>query len=181
MSRIGKKVIKVPSGVKINVKDGICSVEGPRGKMEEKINEKIELKIEEDVLTVVKKVEDREANIYHGLTRALLHNCITGVSTGFKKELLIHGTGYKALVKGNQINFQLGFSHPIGFLLPEGVSALVKGPKLTLESNSKYLLGEVAAKIRDLKKPEPYKAKGIRYSDENIRRKQGKAGVSGGK
>jgi len=186
-SRIGRKPIKIPSGVKVQIdEEGIVRVEGPKGKLEKKMPPLVKINIDGDTITVVpeevrKKLRNK-AKAFQGLARSLINNMIIGVTQGFKKSLDIVGLGYKAEVKGNEIVFSLGYSHPINFKLPEGITAKTeKGSgevqvRVIVEGIDKELVGQVAANIRKLRPPEPYKGKGIRYTGEVIRRKAGKAG-----
>lgn len=178
MSRIGNKSIDVPANVKIALSGTEVKVEGPRGKLAFNHHPMMKVSVDGTVLTVARPDETRKAKSLHGLTRTLIANMVHGVATGFKRELDITGVGYRAEVKGKTLNLTLGYSHPIHFPLPEGVTAQVddKRTHITLESNDKQLLGSTAAKIRSFRKPEPYGGKGVRYSDERIRRKEGKSG-----
>ncbi len=186
-SRIGRKPIKIPSGVKVEISDeGIVRVEGPKGKLEKKLPPMVKVNIDGDTITVtpeeVRKKLKNKAKAFQGLARSLINNMIIGVTEGFKKSLDIVGLGYRAEVKGKEIVFNLGYSHPINFKLPEGITAKTeKGSgevqvRVIVEGIDKELVGQVAANIRRLRPPEPYKGKGIRYTGEVIRRKAGKAG-----
>ena len=179
MSRIGKEPITVPDGVKVSLGGGVFTAEGPKGKVSEKIVRRVEVGIEDGVVTVTRQGDAGTDRAMHGLMRALLANAVTGVSEGFSKVLEIHGVGYRAQLKGREIHLGLGFSHPVVFSLPEGIEAEVdeKAGKITIKGADRQQVGQVAADIRALKKPEPYKGKGIRYSDEIVRRKVGKAGA----
>jgi large subunit ribosomal protein L6 len=189
MSRIGKLPIKLDDKVKVAIANGVVSFEGPKGKLQVKIplaELKVEVKGKE--LIIARPNDERTVRAKHGLTRAILANAAKGVSTGWERALAIRGVGYRAEVKGKQIHFSLGFSHPVVFDLPEGVTAEVgKAPRteenlptidLTLRSADRALLGETAMRIRSLRKPEPYKGKGIKLSTERIRRKEGKTGAA---
>jgi large subunit ribosomal protein L6 len=179
MSRVGKKPIPLPKGVKIAVGDQL-QVEGPKGKLTVPIPHGISIS-QADGSLHVKRENDQQAAL-HGLTRALAANAVHGVSTGFVRELDIVGIGYRADVKGKIAVFTLGYSHPIEFLLPDGVDLKIdKQTHLILSGYDRQLLGEVAAKIRALRKPDPYKNKGVRYTGEVLRKKVGKTGASGGK
>lgn len=180
MSRVGKKPIPLPKGVKIAVGDQL-QVEGPKGKLTVPIPPGISIS-QADGTLVIKRESDNQAAL-HGLTRALAANAVQGVSTGFTRELDIVGIGYRADMKGNRIAlFTLGYSHPIEFLLPDGIDLKIdKQTHLVLSGYDRQLLGEVAAKIRALRKPDPYKNKGVRYTGEVLRKKVGKTGASGGK
>lgn len=176
MSRVGKQPIKLPSGVKAEVKDGTIRVEGPKGKLSYKIPSGVAIKSEAGVLKVENTKSAENSRSLHGLARTLVHNMVHGVSQGFTKELEIVGVGYRAQTKGNVLNLTLGYSHPIDYKLPEGIQAKVDGnTKVTVTGADKMLVGLVAAKIRSFKEPEPYQGKGVRYSNETIIRKQGKA------
>lgn len=180
MSRVGKLPIKVPSGVKVDIKGTDIRVEGPKGKLLHKLPAGIAVKIENGTILVAGD-KSLESKSLHGLTRTLIHNMVHGVTQGFSKELEISGIGYRAQTKGNVLNMTLGFSHPIDFKLPEGIQAKVdNNTKITITGADRMLVGLVAAKIRSFKKPDPYQAKGIKYVDEVIIRKQGKA-ASGAK
>ncbi|WP_038055020.1 50S ribosomal protein L6 [Thermodesulfobacterium hydrogeniphilum] len=187
VSRIGRKPIKIPTGVKVEIKDdGIVVVEGPKGKLEKKLPPLVKVNIDGDTVIVlqedVRKKLRNKAKAFQGLARSLINNMVIGVTQGFKKSLDIVGLGYKAEVKGNEIVFSLGYSHPINFKLPEGITAKTeKGSgevqvRVIVEGIDKELVGQVAANIKRLRPPEPYKGKGIRYTGEIILRKAGKAG-----
>ncbi len=176
MSRIGKVPVTVPDGVKVTLNDGSISVEGPKGKLMTTVPAKISVKVEGKELRVSRESDAPGDRALHGLTRKLIGNMVEGVSQGFQRVLEINGVGYKAEVSGQNLNLILGFSHPIAFPLPSGVTAKVDRQTLiTLESSDKQALGQTAARIRSLKAPEPYKGKGIKYQEEVIRRKAGKA------
>lgn len=176
MSRLGKLPIKIPTDVKINVNKDIVIVSGKNGELKQKLHSDIIIDINEnEVVVKVKNPEDKKQNSLWGLFRALINNMVVGVESGYEKKLEIKGVGYKATVNGNKLNLNLGFSHPIEFALPDGISANVENNTISIKGADKQLVGEVAAKIRKYRKPEPYKGKGIRYSDEIIRRKAGKA------
>ncbi len=176
MSRIGKAPVSVPDGVKVTLGDGAVSVEGPKGKLMTTVPAKILVKVEGKELTVSRESDSPGDRAMHGLTRKLIGNMVEGVSRGFRRVLAINGVGYKADVSGQKLNLTLGYSHPIEFALPQGVTAKVdRQTMITLESSDKQALGQTAAMIRGLKAPEPYKGKGIKYQEEVIRRKAGKA------
>ena len=176
MSRLGKLPIKIPTDVKINVNKDIVIVSGKNGELKQKLHSDIIIDINEnEVVVKVKNPEDKKQNSLWGLFRALINNMVVGVESGYEKKLEIKGVGYKATVNGNKLNLNLGFSHPIEFVLPDGISANVENNTISIKGADKQLVGEVAAQIRKYRKPEPYKGKGIRYSDEIIRRKAGKA------
>ena len=176
MSRIGKLPVTIPDGVKIFLEGPKVRVEGPKGKLASDIPSVINVKVEGKQIQVERKGEDRKAKSLHGLVRKLIANMVEGVSNGFTRVLEINGVGYRAEVKGKEIHLALGYSHPIQFPLPTGVTATVERQTvITLQSADRQLLGLTAAMIRDLRPPEPYKGKGIKYREEVIRRKAGKA------
>lgn len=175
MSRIGKMPIKVPKGVKVAMAGTDLKVEGPVGKMLIKIPVEVKTRLEGDTLHVDRASEERRERSFHGLFRTLISNAVTGVSTGFKRELEINGVGYRAAVQGQVLNLSMGYSHPVEFKIPAGIKVEVdKQTKITLTGADKQLLGETAAKIRGVRPPEPYKGKGIKYAEEVVRRKAGK-------
>jgi large subunit ribosomal protein L6 len=180
MSRVGKQPVKIQSGVKINLQDSVIHIEGPKGKLSHSIPEGISVNIEGDSMTVIREEEGpKNLAALYGTTRAVLANMVQGVHAGFTRELDIVGVGYRAAVKDDALTLSLGYSHPIEYQLPKGVSAAVeKNTHIILSSHDKVLIGEVAAKIRSFRRPEPYQGKGVRYSDERIMRKQGKAAGS---
>ena len=179
MSRIGKLPVPVPSGVDVALAEQLVTVKGPKGTLSHTVARPITVNKDEDGAVEVKRPDDeRESRSLHGLTRTLIANMVTGVTEGYEKKLEIVGVGYRVLSKGpTQLEFQLGYSHPITFNAPEGITFTVDGPtRLGVQGIDKQLVGEVAANIRKLRKPEPYKGKGVRYAGEQIRRKVGKAG-----
>lgn len=180
MSRVGKQPVTIPTGVKAVIAGQLLKVEGPKGKLQRNIREEITVKEESGTLVFERKEDTKASRSFHGLERALARNMVEGVSTGFSKELALVGVGYKVEVAGKNVILNLGYSHPIDFPLPEGVKAEVikdnRDSFLKLESVDRQLVGQVAAQIRSLRPPEPYKGKGVRYKDENVRRKAGKAG-----
>jgi large subunit ribosomal protein L6 len=181
MSRIGKLPIPVPSGVDVQIEGATAStvtVKGPRGTLSHKVAVPITVEKNDEVIDVRRPDDERESKALHGLTRTLINNMVVGVTEGYEKKLEIVGVGYRVLSKGpTQLEFQLGYSHPIIFDAPEGITFAVDGPtRLSVAGIDKQLVGEVAANIRKLRKPEPYKGKGVRYAGEHIRRKVGKAG-----
>lgn len=179
MSRIGKQPISLPSGVKVDINNQKITVVGPKGSLERDLVEEVEVICENDVIEIKTRDESTKSNAFSGLTRSLINNMVIGVVDGFKKVLLIEGVGYRASVSGNTLDLNVGYSNPVNFKLPEKVNASVENnTRITLESIDKELLGLVAAKIRQVRKPEPYKGKGIRYEDEHIVRKVGKAGAA---
>jgi large subunit ribosomal protein L6 len=179
MSRVGKKLIQVPSGVKVQVGETL-KVQGPRGTLEVPVPAGIRVQQNDGKLELIRDSDEYAA--LHGLTRALLANAVQGVSTGFTRELDIVGIGYRAELKGRIATFVLGYSHPIEVLLPEGVDLKIdKQTHLVLSGHDKQMIGQVAANIRALRKPDPYKNKGVRYTGEVLKKKVGKSGASGGK
>ena len=176
MSRIGKLPITVPSGVEVAINGSDVSVKGPKGELGMSIDGPIEAKLEENIITVMRPDEERESRSLHGLTRTLISNMIVGVTDGYSKKLELHGTGYRVVAKGNDLEMQLGFSHSIDVAAPEGITFAIEGNTVTVSGIDKQLVGETAANIRKLRITEPYKAKCIRYEGETIRRKAGKAG-----
>lgn len=182
MSRIGKQTIAVPANVKVALEGKNVKVTGPQGSLEVSVRDEISVELKDSLITVKRADESRTAKSLHGLTRTLIANMVKGTSEGFQKKLDIVGVGYKAEVQGNSLNLALGYSHPVKYELPKGISAAVeKQTAITIKGADKQLVGQVAADIRAFRKPEPYKGKGIKYSDEVIRRKAGKAGKAGGK
>jgi len=178
MSRVGKQPIPVPKGVDIVFENNMLSVKGPKGELVQEIDKKLNLTFDSKVIVVERKEDTKESNSLHGLTRSLIANMIQGVTNGFEKTLNIVGVGYRAETEGDILNLSLGYSHPIRFLLPKGINAKVdKQVNITIEGIDKQVVGEVAAKIRSFRKPEPYKGKGILYTNERVRRKIGKAGI----
>ncbi len=176
MSRIGKLPITLPSGVTATLESGILTVTGPKGELTQEINPKMTVKIADSVITVEQNVQDIEAAMFHGLTRTLISNMVKGVSEGFKKELEINGIGYRASVAGNKLNLSLGYSHPIEYQLPTGITVTVEKNIVIVSGIDKQQVGQVSAEIRAFRKPEPYKGKGVKYVTEHIRRKAGKTG-----
>jgi len=183
VSRIGKLPVAIPAGVKIAVEGGAVRLEGPKGKLQASVPSGVDVKVEGNLLRIERQTEDRKIRALHGLTRKLIANMTQGVSQGFTRVLDINGVGYRAEVKGQEIHMTLGYSHPVVFPLPAGVTAAVERQVIiTLSSADRQVLGETAAKIRSLRPPEPYKGKGIKYREEVIKRKAGKAvGSAGGK
>jgi large subunit ribosomal protein L6 len=177
MSRIGKLPITVPGGVDIKIAGQQVTIKGPKGELTLVVAEPIRVALEEGQVLVTRPDDERASRALHGLTRTLINNDIIGVTEGYAKQLEVVGTGYRVQQKGNGLELALGFSHPVLFDAPEGVTLAVEGnTKISVSGISKQAVGEVAANIRKLKKPEPYKGKGIRYAGENVRRKAGKAG-----
>jgi large subunit ribosomal protein L6 len=179
MSRIGRAPIQVPAGTKVAIDGGVFTAEGPRGKVSQALFEAYGVKVEEGVVTVSRPGESGPERAKHGLLRSLLANAVEGASTGFQKSLDIVGVGYRAEVKDREVHFALGYSHPVVFPIPEGIEVEVdaRANRVKVTGADKQRVGQVAAEIRRLRKPDPYKGKGIKYTDEILRRKVGKAGV----
>lgn len=176
MSRIGKMPVKITQGVKVEIKDGLIKVEGPKGKLNRTLPAGISAKVENGSIVINRDDKVPNASALHGLTRTLIHNMVHGAAVGFSKELDIVGVGYRASTKGQVLSMTLGYSHPIDYTLPAGVTAKVdNNTHITVTGFDKELVGQVAAKIRGFKEPEPYQGKGVRYSNEKIIRKEGKA------
>ncbi len=177
MSRIGRMPIPVPSGTKVQIQDGTLVAEGPRGKVAQPLFEGYPVKIEDGVVTIERTGETGPERAKHGLLRALVANAVQGVSAGFTKQLDIVGVGYRAEVKGPQVQFALGYSHPVLYDIPEGIKIEIdKANRVTVSGADRQKVGQVAAEIRGLRRPDPYKGKGIKYTNEVLRRKVGKAG-----
>lgn len=178
MSRIGKLPIPVPSGVDVTIAGQEISVKGPKGTLAHTIAEPIVVERDEDGTLAVRRPDDERRNrALHGLTRSLVNNLVVGVTDGYEKKLEIHGVGYRVLLKGSDLEFSLGYSHPVKVTPPEGITFAVEGPtRFSVQGIDKQRVGEVAANIRKLRKPDPYKGKGVRYAGEKIRRKVGKTG-----
>ena len=176
MSRIGKQPIPVPSGVEVKIEGSTVAVKGPKGELSRTFSDVISIEMEDGILVVSRPDESRTARSLHGLTRTLVSNMVTGVSDGFSKNLEIVGVGYRAAMKGKDIELQLGFSHPVVVVAEPGITFAVPAPtKITVSGIDKQRVGQVAADIRKWRKPEPYKGKGVRYEGEYVRRKLGKA------
>ena len=177
MSRIGKLPIEIPKGVKISFTDSVLSVQGPKGALTRQIMSVVSLEIRDTAIEVTRRDDSTAARAAHGLTRTLIDNMVVGVTKGFQRDLEINGVGYRAEVKGNDLVLALGYSHPVNFPIPGGISVDVeKMTKLSVKGFDKELVGQTAAKIRSFRSPEPYKGKGIKYADETILRKAGKTG-----
>ncbi|TDC56397.1 50S ribosomal protein L6 [Actinomadura sp. KC345] len=177
MSRIGRHPITVPSGVEVDIDGREVTVKGPKGTLSHTIAEPIEVQMEDGTLTVTRPNDINKVRGLHGLTRTLINNMVVGVTDGYKKTLVIQGVGYRVVAKGQNLEFSLGYSHTITVEPPEGISFTVERPtQLVVEGIDKQKVGEVAANIRKLRKPDPYKGKGVRYEGEYVRRKVGKAG-----
>lgn len=176
MSRIGKQPVALPKGVEVRLADGSLNVKGPKGVLTTPAADCLAYEISDSEVVITRKDDGRMARAQHGLRRTLLANCVEGVNKGFAKTLEVIGVGYKVAVKGKTIEMALGFSHPVLVELPDDIEARAEGQKLTISGISKEQVGEIAARIRRLRKPEPYKGKGIRYENEYVRRKVGKSG-----
>ncbi len=182
MSRIGKMPITVPAGVTVTIENNFVTVKGPKGELSRQIDKNMKLTLDNGVLTVERPSDEKEDRAMHGLSRTLINNMIIGVTQGFSKTLEINGVGYRAAKQGQNINFTLGFSHPVVKEPPAGITFEVPAPnKIVVSGADKEVVGAVAAEIRTLRPPEPYKGKGIRYEGEFVRRKIGKAGAKGKK
>lgn len=178
MSRIGKQPIEVPKGTKVALADGLFVAEGPKGKVSERMLDGIAVETDDRTVRVTRAGDSRDLRSRHGLIRALLANAVEGASTGFQKELEVNGVGYRAEVQGSEIHFALGFSHPVIYPIPDGIEVEIdKNNKITIRGARRQQVGQVAAEIRSLRKPDPYKGKGIKYVGETLRRKVGKAGA----
>ena len=177
MSRIGRMPIAVPAGVTVEIaENNHVTVKGPKGTLERALAPEMEIKLEDSVITVTRPNDLKRMKSLHGLTRTLLNNMVVGVTEGYKKELEVNGVGYRASKAGNVLTLNLGYSHPVEMTDPEGLESKVEGNKITVTGLDKEKVGQYAAEIRDKRRPEPYKGKGIKYADEVIRRKVGKTG-----
>ena len=178
MSRIGKLPVTVPSGVDVTIEGRKVTVKGPKGTLSHTVIEPITVERGDDGAIVVNRPDDeRRSKAYHGLSRTLVNNLVVGVTSGYEKKLEIHGVGYRVALKGSNLEFALGFSHPVVIEPPEGITFAVESPtRFSVSGIEKQLVGETAANIRKIRKPEPYKGKGVRYAGENVRRKVGKTG-----
>lgn len=178
MSRIGRLPITVPSGVEVTIDGQAVTVKGPKGTLQQRIAEPIFVERDADGSILVKRPNDeRQSRSLHGLSRTLVNNMVIGVSQGYQKDLEIHGVGYRVQLKGTNLEFALGYSHPVVIEPPQGIQFTVDGPtRLSVKGIDKQMVGEMAARIRKLRRPDPYKGKGVRYAGENIRRKVGKTG-----
>ena len=177
MSRIGKIPVKVPKGVKVSFANEVITVEGPKGKLTQNYHPIIKFEDKGDEIIVSRPNEEKQSKAYHGLYRNLLNNMVTGVSTGFSRTLIVTGVGYKVEVQGKLLALSLGYSNDIYVGIPEGITVTAEGGRVVVSGIDKHKVGELASQIRKLRKPEPYKGKGIRYEDEKIIRKVGKSGV----
>ena len=176
MSRIGRKPINIPAGVTASVDNGVITVKGPKGTLDFKFNPAMTVEIKGDVIEVTRPNDAKENRSLHGLTRTLIHNMVIGVTEGYSKTLEVNGVGYRASKAGKVLTLNLGYSHPVEMEDPEGLESKVDGNKIIVSGIDKEKVGQYAAEIRDKRRPEPYKGKGIKYADEVIRRKVGKTG-----
>lgn len=177
MSRIGRLPVAIPAGVEVKIAEGnVVTVKGPKGTLERALPIEMGIKVEDGHVVVTRPNDVKRMKALHGLTRSLIHNMVVGVSEGYKKVLEVNGVGYRAAKQGNKLTLNLGYSHPVEMIDPEGIESAVDGNKITVSGISKEKVGQYAAEIRDKRRPEPYKGKGIKYADEVIRRKVGKTG-----
>lgn len=178
MSRIGKLPVKIPDGVKVDVSEGVISVEGPKGRLEQECRPEISVTIKDGEAVLERSDDSKQSRAFHGLFRKLIDNMVKGVTEGFSKSLVINGVGYRAEQQGNELVLNLGYSNPIHYPLAEGITASLEGNnKITITGPDRRVVGQVCAEIRSIRPPEPYKGKGVRYEDEYVRRKIGKAGI----
>ena len=178
MSKVGKLPVAIPAGVTVNVANGLISVKGPKGELKQSFHDEIDIKVEGTEVVLTTKNNAKQTNAYHGLYRSLINNMVKGVTDGFTKTLVVTGVGYRAEVKGKELVMNLGYSSDYIAIIPEGLTVVATPDgKLTISGIDKQLVGEFCSQIRKLRKPEPYKGKGIRYDNEVIRRKVGKTGV----
>jgi large subunit ribosomal protein L6 len=177
MSRIGRAPISVPSGVDVAIEGQNVTVKGPKGTLSHTVDRPIGVDLSDGVLSVTRPDDERENRSLHGLSRSLLNNLVLGVTQGFERKLEIHGVGYRVQLKGNALEFALGYSHPVRIEAPEGITFAVESPtRFSVQGIDKQVVGQIAANIRRLRRPDPYKGKGVRYAGEQIRRKVGKTG-----
>jgi len=178
MSRIGNSPVPIPAGVTVTVDDGMVTVTGPKGTLTQRIDPRITVTVEDDRVVLTRVDDERQSRALHGLSRALVNNMVIGVSEGYLKELQTVGVGYRAALKGDTLELQVGYSHPVTIEAPDGIEFEVPEPtKILVRGIDKQKVGEIAARVRKVRPPEPYKGKGIRYAGEHVRRKAGKAGV----
>lgn len=180
MSRIGQKPIPVPDGVTVSIEDDVVSVSGKKGEVSQKLTSGISVEQDGDELVVRRAEDNRSMRAQHGLMRSLVANAVHGVAEGFSKRLEINGVGFRAEVRGGDLHLSLGFSHPVVYSVPDGIEVSTEGNRITVSGADRQQVGQVAAEIRALRPPDVYKGKGIRYEDEHVRRKVGKAGAVGG-
>jgi len=178
MSRIGKRAVEIPKGVSVECRDGEIHVKGPKGTLSESLPASVEVEVEGAEVRFRRRDDKQPSRAAHGLARALVANMVTGVTQGFLRELEIQGVGYRAEASGQQLKLSLGFSHPVNVSVPAGLKVSVQENKIRIEGSDKGLVGQFAANVRELRPPEPYKGKGIRYVGEHVRRKVGKAGTA---
>ena len=178
MSRVGKKPVPIPAGVQITLKEGNLAVKGPKGELKRVLPEGVKVNVDKAEVVVTRESDEGAIRARHGLVRALINNMVEGVTKGFERKLEINGVGYKAEVAGDKLNMSLGYSHPISYALPKGISAKVDKNVITLAGTDRDILGQTAAKVRSFRPPEPYKGKGIKYLEEVIKRKVGKTGAA---
>ena len=176
MSRIGRMPIAIPAGVEVKLDGNTVTVKGPKGELTRTVHENMKVEIKDAEILVTRPNDEKENRALHGLTRTLIANMVIGVTEGFKKELEVNGVGYRSSVEGNKLVLNVGYSHPVEMPLPDGVSAEVNDKKITISGIDNQKVGQFAAEVREKRPPEPYKGKGIKYVDEYIRRKEGKAG-----
>ena len=175
MSRIGKQPVVLPAGVSVSLADGVVTLKGPKGELSQKLPETVTVAQEGSTLNVVRKSDDKQSRADHGTIRALLQNMVVGVKEGYSRELEIQGVGFRASIAGKQLTMNVGYSHPVDYTVPEGITVTVTdGVQLKVSGIDKQLVGQVSARIRAFRPPEPYKGKGVRYKDERVRRKAGK-------
>jgi large subunit ribosomal protein L6 len=176
MSRVGRRIIELPANTKVQIKDGSISVQGPKGQLQKTIHPRMKVEVKKKQVQVLRPTDSKQDKSLHGLTRNIIFNMVKGVTDGYSKELEIRGVGFRAQISGKALTIQLGFSHPINFPIPEGIVVeLPKPNQIVVKGIDKEKVGEVSAKIRSFYTPEPYKGKGIRYKDESVRHKVGKA------
>ena len=181
MSRVGKNPVPIPAGVTVNVTDGnFVTVKGPKGELKKQLSPLVDIKVEAEQAVVTRANDSKKLRELHGLTRSLLNNMVVGVTQGFEKQLEINGVGYRAQKQGKKLVLNLGYSQPVEMEDPEGLESVVEDNKITVKGIEKDKVGQYAAQIREKRKPEPYKGKGIKYADEHIRRKVGKTGAAAG-
>lgn len=176
MSRIGRMPIAIPAGVEVKLDGNTVTVKGPKGELTRTVHQNMKVEVNGAEVTVTRPDDEKENRSLHGLTRTLIANMVKGVTDGFSKELEVNGVGYRASVEGNKLVLNIGYSHPVEMALPDGINAEVNDKKITISGIDNQKVGQFAAEVREKRPPEPYKGKGIKYMDEHIRRKEGKAG-----